>query len=279
VAKDVRENAVNAAMSFARENGLPGVEPVVLADGANVVVHLRPAPVVVKAAATTLTVRPDAAAWLAREVDVARHVAAAGLPVVRQSDLLPSGVHVHSGVPLTCWELVETNPAVLFPAELAELLRELHRALATYPGELPYLGTPLLDIARFLDRGSLPAEQISLLRKGFEPLRELGGSRSQALHGDPHPGNLLHGPQGWIWCDFEDTCSGPLEWDLAAVASSTRIDGRAAVAAYGDVGDLEPWMRLRRLHVVVWYCLYAERLPALVEPARSLLTEWLAAAQ
>ena len=63
--------AATAAVSAAAGLGLPGTEPVILADGANVIVHLRPSPVVAKVAASTRAVRPDAAAWLQRELDVA----------------------------------------------------------------------------------------------------------------------------------------------------------------------------------------------------------------
>jgi Ser/Thr protein kinase RdoA (MazF antagonist) len=270
----VVDAAVGGALALAAAHGLGGVEPIVLADGANVVVHLWPAPVVVKAAATTLAVRPDAADWLGREIEVAAHVAAAGLPVIRPSDLLPQGIHVVDGIPMTCWEYVDVAPSVPAADELAAMLLDLHAVLGSYPGKLPVLGTPLLDIGRFLDRGSLPAPQNAALRKAFERLQPLPSPPAQALHGDPHPGNLLRTAGGWIWCDFEDTCAGPVQWDLAAVATSTRIDGAAVVAAYGDVGDLRPWLELRRMHAAVWYSLYAERIPGLAEQARVRLAEW-----
>jgi len=95
----------------------------------------------------------------------------------------------------------------------------------------------------------------------------LPGGPDQPLHGDAHPGNLLPAPDGrWLWCDFEDTCAGPLEWDLAAVRRSPHLDGAAAMRAYArasgrDVGDeaLAPWIALRELHLAVWRSLYAER--------------------
>jgi Ser/Thr protein kinase RdoA (MazF antagonist) len=33
--------------------------------------------------------------------------------------------------------------------------------------------------------------------------------RKQVLHGDAGPGNLMATGAGWVWHDFEDTCSGP----------------------------------------------------------------------
>ena len=40
---------------------------------------------------------------------------------------------------------------------------------------------------------------------------------------------------GWVWHDFEDTCTGPVAWDLAASTASPRLDGPRILAAYGEV--------------------------------------------
>jgi hypothetical protein len=60
--------------------GVTGVEPAILADGANVIVHLTPSPLVAKVAASTVAVCLDVDAWLGRELDLACFLAAAGLP-------------------------------------------------------------------------------------------------------------------------------------------------------------------------------------------------------
>ena len=82
---------------------------------------------------------------------------------------------------------------------------------------------------------------------------------------------------GWIWHDFEDTCSGPVAWDLAAATANQRLDGPRVLAAYGDPVDaaqLAVCQQLRRLHVTVWYALYTERLPELRSRASELLSLW-----
>ena len=82
---------------------------------------------------------------------------------------------------------------------------------------------------------------------------------------------------GWVWHDFEDTCMGPAAWDLAASTASPRLDARRILAAYGEPVDpdqLEVCQQLRRLHLTVWYNLYAERLPDLRPRAAELLTLW-----
>jgi len=80
---------------------------------------------------------------------------------------------------------------------------------------------------------------------------------------------------GWVWHDFEDTCMGPVAWDLAASTASPRLDGPRILAAYGEVpAQLEVCQQLRKLHLTVWYNLYAERLPRLAPRAAELLTLW-----
>ena len=78
-----------AAVKVAASLGVHGTDPVILADGANVIVHLRPAPVVAKVAASTPAVRPDDAAWLQRELDIARFLAGRGVPVMTPSPEVP----------------------------------------------------------------------------------------------------------------------------------------------------------------------------------------------
>ncbi len=69
-----------AAVKVAASLGVHATDPVILADGANVIVYLSPAPVVAKVAASTPAVRPDNAAWLQRELDVVRFLADPGRP-------------------------------------------------------------------------------------------------------------------------------------------------------------------------------------------------------
>ncbi len=87
----------------------------------------------------------------------------------------------------------------------------------------------------------------------------LGSLRSpiQPLHGDAHLNNVLQGPDGPLWNDWEDTCVGPLGWD-AACLKLTRDGGEraeAALAASGillDPGELSLWVEARSLQVAVW---------------------------
>ena len=76
--------------------------------------------------------------------------------------------------------------------------------------------------------------------------------------------------QGLIWGDFEDTCCGPIEWDIACLTASSRVFGRgraASEALVGYGGPFEPaklnfMIKARVLQAVAW------ALVALPNPAR-----------
>ena len=254
-------------------------DPVVLADGANVVVHLSPAPVVAKVAASTTEVRP-AAAWLQRELDVAGYLAGRGAPVMTPSPEVPATVHHGDGHAMSFWRYLP--PAGRGPAGedvIGPMLRDLHAELAGYPGQLPVL-TPLQDIPAYLARPQTsltPSEAAALSAAHARLMAGLGSFSARPLHGDAGAGNLMATGSGWVWHDFEDTCSGPLAWDVAASTASQRLDARRVLAAYGDPVDpaaLAACEQLRRLHLTVWYNLYAERLPELRPRAAELLAQW-----
>ena len=125
-------------MAVAEAHGLKVEEPVVLRDRLNVLVHLRPAPVVARVAGTIARVRPGDD-WLRRELAVASSLAAAGAPVVAPSAELPPGPHQHEGHVLSFWRLVRERGTV-DPAAAGAALREIHEALSEFGGSLPVLG-------------------------------------------------------------------------------------------------------------------------------------------
>lgn len=88
---ELSTRALEAAVAVAKAHGLACKEPIVLADRSNVIVHLSPAPVVARVATTTALVRPEAGAWLEREITVAGFLAERGVAVVPPSDELPPG--------------------------------------------------------------------------------------------------------------------------------------------------------------------------------------------
>jgi hypothetical protein len=265
--------AVRAAGEVAARYGVAGAEPVLLRDGSNVLVHLAPAPVVARVASLTAEVRPDVWDTLAKDVALAGYLAGRGAPVVAPSGVLPPGPHMWQGRTLTFWTYVEHDRGYAWqPGVLGPLLAELHAELRGFPGELS--GTPPLDARQVvehlrcaggptllgeaeLDDFVADAERLTadLAALGDEPV---------PLHGDAHPGNLLHTARGPVWTDFEDAWRGPVGWDLACLANSGKVDGRAAVAGYPgapDAAGLAPYVAARRLQGIGWTLVFLQRFP------------------
>jgi hypothetical protein len=276
--------AVRAAVSVAADLGVACTRPVVLSDGANVIVQLGPSPLVAKVAATTTAVRPDAAAWLQRELDVAAFLTRRGAPVLAPSSEVPATTHQGGGHVMSFWRYLRPS-GTAFPGEatIGSMLSDLHTVLRSYPGAVPGLA-PLRDIPAFLARPQtrLSASDAAALAAAYARLTaelDPASGTGQVLHGDAGAGNLMPAGTGWVWHDFEDTCSGPVAWDLAASTASQRLDGSRILAAYGDTVDarqLAVCEQLRRLHLTIWYSLYAERLPEHGRRAAELLAVWRA---
>jgi hypothetical protein len=211
--------STQSAVTVATSLGVPCDSPTVLHDGSNVVVHLRPSPVVARVATLTADVRPGVSAWLTRDIAVARPLAACGLPVTRP---LSGPVEV-DGAAVALWHYEPHDPSFSFsPPEVAARLAALHSALASFQGELPRFA-PCDDLDRALALVDLPpvvASENARLRATLSdfPVRP--------LHGDAHPGNLLATPTGPVWNDFEDAWLGPLGWDLACLRMGELSTGK-----------------------------------------------------
>lgn len=133
-----------AVAHVAAAQRLPAGDLRVVSARGNLLVHLAPAPVLVRVATLTGWTRPDPAAWLAREVSVARHAADHGGPVVAPTALAEPGPHLVDGLALSLWEYRETLPMRADGRELGTALAALHAAVADHPGPLPWL-TPVTD--------------------------------------------------------------------------------------------------------------------------------------
>jgi hypothetical protein len=286
-----------AAVRVAREQRLPGDDPEVLSSRGNVIVHLRPAPVVARVATLTAWTRRDPFSWLAHEVAVAGYAAGHAGPVVAPTALADPGPHWGNGLAVSLWDWVPPSPGRPAPAEVGAALAGLHLAAAGFPGELPVLsplraqiseGLDALEREEMLDRAVLAA----LRDRHAGILAELDGRTGPTLvlHGDAHAGNLLlaggaasgtRSGSGWLWMDLEETCRGPREFDLAVLVRGLPADhAAAALAAYSEVtGTPLPgpealaWFdRARELEGAVWSLGMAHQYPDRYrEPARALL--------
>ncbi|MFD4251658.1 MULTISPECIES: aminoglycoside phosphotransferase family protein [Amycolatopsis] len=249
--------AVAAAVEVGQRFRLPTEHPEVLATRSNVLVRL--GAVVARVPGTTLVARPGVLQSLAREVALSSFLEMRDAPVVPPFE--SPGPHVANGLPVTLWRFTRHDPDHVFaPGEVAWSLAELHAALRDFRDPLDAPG-PLAEARSWIARFDLPvelADEVDALEAA------LPDGRAQALHGDAHPGNLLATASGPRWVDFEDTWAGPVLWDLACLALTTRLDGRAAVAAYPgapDPDELAPWLRLRDLFGVCWRFAIARRFP------------------
>jgi hypothetical protein len=207
-----------AAQAVAREHGVACDEAVRIAAGSNVLVHLKPAPVVARVMTGTAVLHDDVEQWLAREVAVGAFLAERTDLVVPPSDILPPGPHEQDGTWMTLWKFVphDEHAPPPEPRELGRSLRELHTELADFPGDVGPLSEIRDWLARLLAelRPSPPLTQqdIDWLRFELDALTPTVFESSlpaQALHGDASLSNLLRTDSGLLWNDLEDVCAGP----------------------------------------------------------------------
>jgi aminoglycoside phosphotransferase len=269
--------ALAAARAVALANSVACGDAVVVAARSNVLVRLKPAPVIARVMTGTAVLHGDVETWLAREVAVGAFLGERGL-AVPPSDVLAPGPHQHEGLWMTFWEFVEHDASRPLPRahELGGSLRELHAALADFPGELG----PLNDVRDWLDRllAKLhPSPRLSprdgdFLRSRLQDLTPTVFESSlpaQAIHGDASISNLLRTENGLIWNDLEDACVGPVHWDVAGLIIEARARGgsEAFVAdflrAYGglDPEELNDFIAAHHLYTTVWQAFDAQRRP------------------
>jgi Ser/Thr protein kinase RdoA (MazF antagonist) len=254
--------ALAAAVAVAEAHGLRVSDPVILRDQLNVLIHLRPAPVVARVAGTLARVRPGMT-WQRRELAIAGFLAGAGMPAVAPSSELEPGPHEHDGRVLSFWTYVPGTGERVDPVAAGAALRDCHEALRGFHGSLPVLAG-LTEAEALLTRMAAeetldPGKATELLDHIMDLHATLGRLRSplRPLHGDAHLNNVLNGPDGPLWNDWEDTCLGPLGWEAACLL--TGRDGgeraEAALAASGlelDTPERALWVQARSLQLEIW---------------------------
>lgn len=267
--------ALASARAVALANSVACEDAVVVAAGSNVLVHLKPAPVIARVMTGTAVLHGDVESWLAREVAVGAFLGERGL-AVPPSDVLAPGPHQYEGLWMTFWEFVEHDASRPLPRadELGGSLRELHAALADFPGELGKLS----DVRDWLDRllaelhpsPRLTPQDIDLLRSHLQELTPTVFESSlpaQAIHGDASVSNLLRTDNGLIWNDLEDACVGPVHWDVAGLIIEARARGGSEafvgdfLRAYGglDREELSDFIAAHLRYTTIWQAFDAQR--------------------
>jgi hypothetical protein len=206
--------------------------------------------------------------WFARENAMAQHLTRHGAPVIPLHPDLPAGPHEHLGYPMNFWEFVTRIDAESEPGEIGRTLRQCHEILRSFPEPLPPLGILSETVAILDDRPSgsdrelFPADTQSMLRDQItRSLDVLGSVPAQPLHGDAHMGNLMNTTRGLLLTDWEDTFSGPVEWDVASLIWNAQIldkdhdKVRVILDAYGPVNEntLRQSLIARAAVITAWY--------------------------
>jgi hypothetical protein len=253
------ERAVAAARALAEEHGLDVGAPVVLHDLFSVVVHLAPAPVVVRIPTVLPPSRQaDPTPTLAErrtELAVAVALREAGFPTTGPSPLLPAVPLERDGLVMTAWEYLPTRDGE--DAELddpAGYVADLHTALRNVDVELPFLVfwddwmTEMLDLLAGHPE-LVSADDLALARREHARIDAVFGSPErfaaafphaavQPIHGDAPTHNVLMTADGPVVTDLEHACLGPVEWDLALTGLASDYD-RATVLRGGRPADRE----------------------------------------
>ncbi len=289
--------AVDAAVGAGRELGLTVTDATVLHELFSVVVHLAPAPVVVRVPVVLpQSTDPDEQMRsMQAELEVTQWLADRGEPVIAPSPLVPRKPVRRGGFSMTFWQFVpEDHSKEPDHVANAEFTADLHFAMRAYPGRLSFLSAAqpwwITQSLAHLERcpDLLGADDLERARgqwRALEPLvrsqeafaEVFSGVELQPLHGDCPPANIFAGVEADLYCDFELVTWGPVEWDLAALGPQHR-------AAY-DRGAQRHGMRQLNEDVVgfvnavgmlraVAALSLAPQLPVLVEYLQPALDQW-----
>ncbi len=260
--------AVQAGVATASAAGLSIDDAVVIHNSNQIAVHLLPGDVLARVA---YEVHRAGAEF---EVEVARRLAETGSPVGTLDRRVEPRVHLRDGFAVTLWTYYESLPSEVAPPEYAQALLRLHAGMRQVEMMTPHFtdrvaeaGLLLADRARTPELGDADRELLSQTLKSLTASITNRGTDEQLLHGEPHPGNLLHTRMGPLFVDLETCCRGPVEFDIAHAPEG--ISGH-----YPGVNkDLLTECRILMLAMVTtWRWDREDQLPN----GRQLAAEWLA---
>jgi len=291
--------AVSAATTAGTELGLRVDDARVLYDVFSVVVHLAPAPVVVRVPTVvppSYANAPDVQTAQQRaELAVTGWLADRGYPVVPPSPLLPREPVRRDGFSMTFWQFVEQLPEVEPDmGNRMEQTAQLHAALREYDaGDLgfwapfgTYIPEGLAELKRLpgligaadLERAQREWGVIAPIltsRKAFEAA--FPGVELQTIHGDAPYHNMIATPEGELWSDFELVTVGAVESDLALVGPEDLAAYDAAAVRLGlrplDPGVLRITEAAGQLAMITALAM-APQLPMLVEGIAPMIDLW-----
>ncbi|MGH9307416.1 MAG: aminoglycoside phosphotransferase family protein [Acidimicrobiales bacterium] len=156
------------------------------------------------------------------EVQLARRLAETGSPVGALDPRVQPRVHLRDGFAITLWTYYESQASGIAPPEYAQALLLLHAGMRQLDIMTPHFTHRVAEAQSLLcDRALTPElgdSDRELLRQTLQTLAASitnCGCDEQVLHGEPHPGNLLHTQMGPLFVDLETCCRGPVAFDIA----------------------------------------------------------------
>jgi hypothetical protein len=210
--------AVAAAMSTASALDLPVDDATVLHNSNKLALRLLPCDVFARVA----HMEQEVAQF---EVELALRLAGTESPVAALEPRVEPRVYERDGFALTLWTYYEPLPSgEVSPADYANALERLHAGMRTLDVTTPHFTDRVEEAQQLVaSRDRTPAladaDRVLLsttLRSRRQAVSDRGAAE-QLLHGEPHPGNLLHTKDGLRFIDLETCCRGPVEFDLAHV--------------------------------------------------------------
>jgi aminoglycoside phosphotransferase (APT) family kinase protein len=204
-------------MSTASALGLGAGDGVVVHNSNRIAVRLTPCDVLARVAPLAHQ------AGAALEVAVGRRLAEAGCPVAEPDPRVEPRVYVRDGFAITLWTYyAAVSPQDIAPAAYAQTLARYHAGLRPIDLTVPHFTDRVAEAQGLVDdRAQTPELDDTgrtLLGTTLRGLRRAiveRGAPEQLLHGEPHPGNVLHTTKGLLLIDLETCCRGPVEFDLA----------------------------------------------------------------
>jgi len=247
--------------------GLRVEDAIVINDSNRIAVRLLPADVLAR-----VSYELDQAD-AAFELEVARRLTETDGPVGTLDRRVEPRVHLHGGFAVTLWTYYESLPSeIASPAYAAALLR-LHAGMRQVEMPAPHFTDRVAEARSLLgDRARTPAlggadrELLSTTLESVTASIASRGADEQLLHGEPHPGNLLHTQTEPLFVDLGTAVHGPVEFDIAHAP-----EGTAAHYTSVDEGLLQECRILMLAMITTWRWDRDDQLPN----GRQLATEWL----
>jgi len=259
--------AVEAAVATASAAGLGVDDATVIHHSNRIAVRLLPSDVLGRVAPHVHQAGTEF------EVEVARRLAESGSPVGTLDPRVEPRVHLCDGFDVTLWTYYEPLPSELAPPEYAHALLRLHASMRQVELVAPHFTDRVAEARSLLgDRARTPElddadrELLSTTLQRLTASITNRGTDEQLLHGEPHPGNVLHTRMGPLFVDLGTVVRGPVEFDIAHAPEGTGDHYPAA-----DEDLLTECRILMLAMITTWRWDRDDRLPN----GRQLATEWL----